>query len=141
MATESQRLFPDRAATGSGAAHVRDDAPRPATAPYNAGYGARPMPGTPESSALYAKVCTAIERCERLNRLAYEDADAVRAAWSELTGQAVDESFRLIPPVRSDHGLNIRVGREVFINHGCTLNDIGDQVMLGGGSSIENLTR
>ena len=35
--------------------------------------------GTPESRALDAKVRTAIERCERLNRLAYADADAVRA--------------------------------------------------------------
>jgi acetyltransferase-like isoleucine patch superfamily enzyme len=99
------------------------------------------LAGTPESRALYAKVCAAIERCERLNRLAYEDADAVRTAWSELTGQAVDESFRLIPPVRSDHGLNIRVGRKVFINHGCTLNDIGgidigDEVMLGPNVSL-----
>jgi acetyltransferase-like isoleucine patch superfamily enzyme len=97
--------------------------------------------GTPESKALYANVCAAIERCERLNRLAYADAEAVRAAWSELTGQAVDESFRLIPPVRSDHGVNIRVGRKVFINHGCTLNDIGgidigDEVMLGPNVSL-----
>ncbi len=97
--------------------------------------------GTPESRALYAKVQLAIERCERLNRLAYADADAVRAAWSELTGQLVDESFHLIPPVRSDHGLNIRVGRKVFINHGCTLNDIGgidigDEVMIGPNVSL-----
>jgi len=97
--------------------------------------------GTAESRALQAKVRTAIERCERLNRIAYDDADAVRAAWRELTGQTVDESFRLIPPVRSDHGLNIRVGRKVFVNHGCTLNDIGgidigDEVMLGPNVSL-----
>ena len=97
--------------------------------------------GTDESRALQAKIGTAIARCERLNTLAYADADAVRAAWSELTGQAVDESFRLIPPVRSDHGSNIRVGRKVFINHGCTLNDIGgieigDEVLLGPNVSL-----
>ncbi|MGZ4807041.1 MAG: sugar O-acetyltransferase [Ilumatobacteraceae bacterium] len=97
--------------------------------------------GTPEFQELYAKIRTAIERCERLNRLAYDDADAIRAAWSELTGQPVDETFSLIPPVRSDHGLNIRVGRKVFINHGCTLNDIGgidigDEVMIGPNVSL-----
>jgi acetyltransferase-like isoleucine patch superfamily enzyme len=97
--------------------------------------------GSPESRALQARIRTAIERCERLNRLSYDDADAVRAAWSELTGQDVDASFRLIPPVRSDHGLNIRVGRKVFVNHGCTLNDIGgidigDEVMLGPNVSL-----
>jgi acetyltransferase-like isoleucine patch superfamily enzyme len=97
--------------------------------------------GTPESRALQAKIRTAIDRCERLNRLSYDEADEVRAAWSELTGQPVDETFRLIPPVRSDHGVNIRVGRKVFINHGCTLNDIGgidfgDEVMLGPNVSL-----
>lgn len=97
--------------------------------------------GTPESRALYAQVRTAIACCERLNQLAYEDFDAVRAMWSELTGQPVDESFHLIPPVRSDQGVNIRVGSKVFINHGCTLNDIGgidigDEVMIGPNVSL-----
>jgi acetyltransferase-like isoleucine patch superfamily enzyme len=97
--------------------------------------------GTPESRALSANVRVAVERCERLNRLAYADAAAIRQAWCALTGQVVDESFHLIPPVRSDHGLNIRVGRKVFINHGCTLNDIGgivisDDVMLGPNVSL-----
>lgn len=97
--------------------------------------------GTPESRALGERIRTAIARCERLNRLAYDDAAAVRAAWTELTGQAVDETFRLVPPVRSDHGLNIRVGSRVFVNHGCTLNDIGgielgDDVMLGPNVSL-----
>lgn len=99
------------------------------------------LAGTPESRALYAKVRMAIERCERLNQLAYADAGAVRAAWSELTGRPVDESFHLIPPIRSDHGVNIRVGHKVFINHGCTLNDIGgidigDDVMIGPNVSL-----
>ena len=65
----------------------------------------------------------------------------VRAAWSELTGQVVDDTFHLIPPVRSDQGINIRVGSNVFINHGCTLNDIGgidigDEVMIGPNVSL-----
>jgi acetyltransferase-like isoleucine patch superfamily enzyme len=97
--------------------------------------------GTPESRAIYAGVRRAIARCERLNLLPYEDFDGVRAAWSELTGQAVDDSFHLIPPVRSDQGVNIRVGSNVFINHGCTLNDIGgieigDEVMIGPNVSL-----
>jgi acetyltransferase-like isoleucine patch superfamily enzyme len=48
----------------------------------------------------------------------------------------VDESFILIPPFFSEHGLNIRIGSQVFINQGCTLMDlggieIGDEVMIG----------
>lgn len=97
--------------------------------------------GTPESRALVERVGTAIARCERLNTLAYADSAAIREAWTELTGQAVDESFRLIPPFRTDHGVNIRVGDKVFINHGCTLNDIGGidighEVMLGPNVSL-----
>ena len=57
-------------------------------------------------------------------------------AWSDLTGAAVDATFSLIPPLYSDHGLSIRVGRNVFINQACTLNDIGgieigDDVIIG----------
>jgi acetyltransferase-like isoleucine patch superfamily enzyme len=92
--------------------------------------------GTPESRDLYAKIQRAIALTERLNRIPFADADAIRQAWSELTGTAVDPTFSLIPPVYSEHGLSIRVGRNVFINQGCTLNDIGgidigDDVLIG----------
>lgn len=81
--------------------------------------------GTPESRAMGDRISAAIERCERLNQISYGDTDAVRAAWTELTGQVVDETFHLVPPIRVDHGVSLRVGRNVFINHGCTISDIG----------------
>ncbi len=92
--------------------------------------------GTPESRDLYARIQRAIGLTERLNRIPFADADAIREAFSELTGTAVDATFSLIPPVYSEHGLDIRVGRNVFINQGCTLNDIGgieigDDVLIG----------
>jgi acetyltransferase-like isoleucine patch superfamily enzyme len=82
------------------------------------------------------RVELAIRVTERLNSLPYDDQDAIRATWSELTGQPIDDTFRLIPPVYSDHGVNIRIGRNVFINQGCHLSDIGgidigDDVMIG----------
>lgn len=97
--------------------------------------------GTPASRAMGERIRVAIARCERLNRLPYDDAEAVRAAWGELTGQVVDETFRLVPPIRVDHGVNVRVGRNVFINHGCTLSDIGgieigDDVLLAPNVSL-----
>lgn len=84
----------------------------------------------------FENVKRAVRLTERLNRLNLDDEEAIRAGWSELTGQEVDKSFRLIPPVFTDLGLNIRVGREVFINQGCHLSDIGgieigDQTMIG----------
>jgi acetyltransferase-like isoleucine patch superfamily enzyme len=81
-------------------------------------------------------------RCtERLNALPYDDRGRIAAAWSELTGQPVDPTLHLIPPVYSDCGLNLRIGRNVFVNQGCRLDDIGgielgDDVMLGPGVRI-----
>jgi acetyltransferase-like isoleucine patch superfamily enzyme len=65
----------------------------------------------------------------------------VRALFSELTGQPVDESFSLIPPFYTSGGCEIRVGRKVFINQCCTIYDmggvtIGDLVMIGPNVNI-----
>ena len=92
--------------------------------------------GTPESRDLYGRIQRAIRLTERLNRIPFDEREAIRQAWSELTGTAVDTTFSLIPPLYSDHGLNIHVGRNVFINQACMLMDIGgieigDDVMIG----------
>lgn len=79
----------------------------------------------PEARPVFDRVNLAIAITERLNRLPYADQDAIRAAWAELTDSEIDPTFRLIPPVYSDQGINIRVGRNVFINQGCMLSDIG----------------
>src|SRR3954447_2266189 len=80
----------------------------------------------PEARPIFDRVNRAIALTERLNRLPYADQDAIRSAWAELTETEVDPTFRLVPPVYSDQGVNIRVGRNVFINQNCTLSDIGD---------------
>lgn len=97
--------------------------------------------GTPESAAMLANVNRAMAITASLNRLTYDDADEIRALFSELTGNKVDESFRLIPPFYTAYGLEIRVGHRVFINQNCTLYDlaeirIGDDVMIGPNVSI-----
>lgn len=84
------------------------------------------------------RVERAIRLTEKLNKLPYDDQNAIQVAWSELTAQPINTTFRLIPPVYSDHGVNIRLGRNVFVNQGCQLNDIGgieieDDVMIGPG--------
>ena len=94
--------------------------------------------GTPASRLMVEGVQRAIRCTERLNALPYDDRDGLAAAWSDLTGQDVDPTFHLIPPVYSDCGINLRIGRNVFINQGCRLDDIGgielgDDVMLGPG--------
>ncbi len=76
-----------------------------------------------------------------LNKLSFDDAIKVRALFSELTGQEVDESFSLIPPFYTAGGTRIRVGRKVFINQCCTIYDMGgvdiaDLVMIGPNVNI-----
>jgi acetyltransferase-like isoleucine patch superfamily enzyme len=96
---------------------------------------------TPEMEAFVANTKRAMALTPAINRLTFDDADEVRALFSELTGRKVDEHFRLIPPFYTACGLAIRVGQRVFINQNCTLYDfaevsIGDDVMIGPNVSL-----
>jgi acetyltransferase-like isoleucine patch superfamily enzyme len=97
--------------------------------------------GTPEAEIFVEKTKRAMAITPVINRLTFQDADEIRALFSELTGRKVDEHFRLIPPFYTAYGLEIRVGRRVFINQNCTLYDLaeinlGDDVMIGPNVSI-----
>jgi acetyltransferase-like isoleucine patch superfamily enzyme len=96
---------------------------------------------TPESAAMVTSVKRAMSITPVLNRLTFDDADQIRAVFSDLIGHKVDESFSLIPPFYTTGGENIRVGRNVFINQNCTMYDLGgidiaDDVMIGPNVSI-----
>ena len=97
--------------------------------------------GTPESAAMLANVKRAMAITASLNRLTFNDADEIRALFSELIGKKVDESFLLIPPFYTAGGDEIRVGHNVFVNQNCTFYDLGglsivDDVMIGPNASI-----
>src|SRR5262245_53943533 len=74
---------------------------------------------TPDSAAMVASTRRAMAITAALNRLTFNDADQVRALFSELIGATVDESFLLIPPFYTAGGSEIRVGRNVFVNQNC----------------------
>lgn len=74
----------------------------------------------------------------------YRSADEVRASMSELTGKAVDESVVVFPPFYSEFGLNLTLGKDVFINIGCRFQDtggitIGDGSLIGHGTNLTTL--
>jgi acetyltransferase-like isoleucine patch superfamily enzyme len=97
--------------------------------------------GTPESAAMVVSVKRAMAITARLNRLTFDDADEVRALFSELIGKKVDDTFSLIPPFYTTGGTDISVGRNVFVNQNCTFYDLGgldiaDDVMIGPNVSI-----
>ena len=90
---------------------------------------------------MVAETRRAMSITARLNRLTFDDADDVRALFSELIGRKVDDGFLLIPPFYATGGTEIHVGRNVFINQNCTLYDLGgidiaDDVMIGPNVSL-----
>src|ERR1700748_1968042 len=100
------------------------------------------IPGrTPESATMLANVKRAMAITADINRLTFNDADEVRALFSDLIGKKVDDSFLLIPPFYTTGGIDISIGRNVFVNQNCTFYDLGgleiaDDVMIGPNVSI-----
>ena len=69
---------------------------------------------TPESAAMVANVKRAMAITANLNRLTFNDADEVRALFSELIGKKVDDSFSLIPPFYAAGGVDISSRAQCF---------------------------
>ncbi len=66
----------------------------------------------------------------------YHEPEALRRLFFELIGREYDETFGLFPPFSTDYGLNIKLGKRVFLNSGCCFQDqggitIGDDVLIG----------
>jgi acetyltransferase-like isoleucine patch superfamily enzyme len=96
---------------------------------------------TPEAAAMLANVRRAMAITAALNRLTFDDPEAIRALFSQLIGRKVDDGFLLIPPFYTAGGDEIRVGRNVFINQNCTFYDLGgldiaDDVMISPNVSL-----
>ncbi|MDP2035414.1 MAG: DapH/DapD/GlmU-related protein [Polaromonas sp.] len=88
-------------------------------------------PEYPEIAALIAEA----QRITAEMNNGYRAPAEVRALFTRLTGVAVDESFALLPPFYTDFGKNIRVGKNVFINHACEFMDRGG-ITIGDGALI-----
>ena len=65
----------------------------------------------------------------------YHEPQQLRALFSRLIGQPVDESFAMFPPFYTDCGKNIHIGKYVFINMGCKFQDQGG-IFIGDGALI-----
>lgn len=62
--------------------------------------------------------------------------DTLRPLFSQLFGDALDKSSHILPPCYIDFGRQVKVGKNVFINHNCTMMsaggiEIGDDVQIG----------
>lgn len=87
----------------------------------------------------YGKIAELITEAQRLIaaiNTGYRTPQEVRNLFSQLTGVPVDPSFWMLPPFYTDFGKNIRVGKNVFVNHCCEFMDRGgitleDNVLIG----------
>ena len=78
----------------------------------------------------------------KLNQ-AYHTPEEIRQIVSEIIGKPVDESFRLFPPLYTDCGRNLTIGKNVFINSGCHFQDQGGITIEDGcliGAQVEFAT-
>lgn len=77
-----------------------------------------------EAQRITAEINTGYHAPEDLNRL-----------MSQLIGKDLPEGFRLFPPIYSDFGKNLTLGKNVFINSGCCFQDQGG-IIIGDGCQI-----
>lgn len=66
----------------------------------------------------------------------YHSPEKVQKLFFKLIGKKLDPSFRMLPPFYTECGVNISVGKNVFINACCKFQDqggidIGDNVLIG----------
>ena len=86
----------------------------------------------------YYKIFEVVSRTMKLSAAlnTSTDIDQIRERLSEIIGTRLDESTRVFIPFHTNFGRFIRIGRNVFINHGCTFLDLGgitieDDVLIG----------
>ena len=93
------------------------------------------VPGTEDAAVMHEAAQEALRMAAAMNT-GYRSLEEIRGLFEELTGRPVDEAFRIFPPFTADFGKNIHVGRNVFFNSGCRVQDhggvfIGDNALFG----------
>ncbi len=88
----------------------------------------------PEYPKIRQQVNRTMGLSSKLN--ASTDVKEVRKYLGKIIGEQVDESTTVFPPFHTNFGRQIGLGRNVFINHGCSFLDLGgitieDEVMVG----------
>lgn len=96
--------------------------------------------GSPAHEVMHRMSQNALSLTSKLNG-SYHAPDEVRDIMSDLTGQALDSGFGMFPPFYTDCGRNITIGKNTFINMGCTFQDwggitIGDECLIGHNCTI-----
>lgn len=93
------------------------------------------VPGSDDELVMHEAAQESLRIAAKMNG-GYRTLEEIRLLFEELTGSEVDEAFRIFPPFTADFGKNIIVGKNVFFNSGCRLQDhggitVGDNVLFG----------
>ncbi|WP_297566325.1 sugar O-acetyltransferase [uncultured Faecalibaculum sp.] len=92
-----------------------------------------------KAGAPVMKLCSQLsQRALRLTmklNSGYQVPAQVYRLFSTLTGQEVYDGFGLFPPFYTDCGINIHLGKDVFIYSGCRFQNQGE-IWIGDGSLI-----
>ncbi|MFP5346350.1 MAG: sugar O-acetyltransferase [Actinomycetes bacterium] len=99
--------------------------------------------GSEQHEFMHGVAQAALQTMAEMNT-GYRTAEEVRALLSRLTGRTVDESVVVFPPFYCEFGKNRTLGKNVFINLGCSFQDtggitIGDGSLIGHGSTLTTL--
>jgi acetyltransferase-like isoleucine patch superfamily enzyme len=91
--------------------------------------------GSPLHAVMHEASQEALRTTGELNG-GFHEPTRVRELLAQLIGKPVDESVTVFPPLYSDFGKNITLGKRIFLNSGCTLQDqggvvIGDDCLIG----------
>ena len=104
-----------------------------------------PIPSDDSNLSPYLYECSqnAIKIVMEINN-SYQTPDELIKLFEKLTGEEIDKSFRCFPPFYTDFGKNIKIGKNVFFNSGCSFQDrggiiIGDNVFIGMNVIISTL--
>ena len=65
----------------------------------------------------------------------YHTPEEIISIFEQLTGKPVDSSLKIFPPFCTDCGKNLTVGKNVFFNSGCKVQDQGG-ITIGDGTLI-----
>jgi acetyltransferase-like isoleucine patch superfamily enzyme len=78
---------------------------------------------SPEFTAMSERVLAVTQLTSRLNVLPFEDEAGKADLFEQILGRPLPTRVTIYPPFYTDHGLNLDLAENVFINQGCTFLD------------------